>query len=186
MMSLLRLFGRLLSATCVATIGLSPVSVWAQSAAAPELKAAFLLNFVRFAEWPNLTAGSPLVLCVAGDERVADALSAAARGQSVGGRRLDVSKMSTAGSLVPRCHLLFVSASDVPLGMSLVGDARGLPIMTVSDRNGFCDSGGMIELFVDDARMRFAVNLDTVERSGLRLSSRLLGLARVVRDKHGQ
>ena len=58
---------------------------------------------------------------------------------------------------------------------------RKQPVLTVSDGNGFAAAGGIIELYVDKGRMRFAINLDAVEQSGLNLSSRLLGLARIVR-----
>ena len=63
---------------------------------------------------------------------------------------------------------------------------RTLPVLTVSDGKGFSQAGGIIELYVEGGRMRFAINVDAAERSGLRLSSRLLGLAKVIRDGHVQ
>ena len=63
---------------------------------------------------------------------------------------------------------------------------KTLPVLTVSDGKGFSQAGGIIELYVEGGRMRFAINVDAAERSGLRLSSRLLGLAKVVRDGHVQ
>jgi hypothetical protein len=55
-------------------------------------------------------------------------------------------------------------------------------VLTVGDGRGFAQAGGIIELYVEAARIRFAINVDAAERSGVRLSSRLLGLAKVVRD----
>ena len=63
---------------------------------------------------------------------------------------------------------------------------RTLPVLTVSDGKGFAQAGGIIELYVEGGRMRFAINVDATARSGLRLSSRLLGLAKVIRDGHVQ
>ena len=63
---------------------------------------------------------------------------------------------------------------------------RTLPVLTVSDGKGFASAGGIIELYVEDGRMRFAINVDAAERTRLRISSRLLGLAKVVRDRHVQ
>ena len=57
-----------------------------------------------------------------------------------------------------------------------------LPVLTVGDGKGFSHAGGIIELFVEGGKMRFAINMDAAERAGLHLSSRLLGLAKVVRD----
>jgi hypothetical protein len=62
---------------------------------------------------------------------------------------------------------------------------KTLPVLTVSDGKDFSQAGGIIELFVESGRMRFAINMDAAEGSGLRLSSRLLGLAKVTRNGHG-
>jgi hypothetical protein len=67
-----------------------------------------------------------------------------------------------------------------------LSDIRTLPILTISDARDFSHAGGIIELYVEDGHMRFAINVDAAERTGLRISSRLLGLAKVVRDRHVQ
>jgi hypothetical protein len=67
-----------------------------------------------------------------------------------------------------------------------LGGLRTLPVLTVSDGKGFSHASGIIELYVEAGRMRFAINVDAVERSGLRISSRLLGLAKVIRNDHAQ
>ena len=157
----------------------------AQSATAPELKAALVLNFARFATWPEIGPDTAIVLCVFGDDRVADALSLAVRGQTIGGRGLQVAKLS-AGASPRACQLLFVGAPELRLAAPLLDSARTLPVLTVSDGARFSQSTGMVELFADAGRMRFAINIDAVGRSRLSLSSRLLGLAKIVRDEHVQ
>ena len=82
------------------------------------------------------------------------------------------------------CHLLFVPASDARQALAKMGGTEAL--LTVSDAPGFAQSGGLIELFQENGQMRFAVNVDTARRSGVRLSSRLLELAKIVRTDHGQ
>jgi hypothetical protein len=59
---------------------------------------------------------------------------------------------------------------------------RGRPILTVSDADGFAEAGGMIGLFIEDSRVRFAINLGAAESAHLTISSRLLNLARIVRS----
>ena len=59
-------------------------------------------------------------------------------------------------------------------------------MLTVSDSKGFSRADGIIELYAEGSRMRFAINVDGLARSGLRLSSRLLGLARIIKDGNGQ
>jgi hypothetical protein len=81
---------------------------------------------------------------------------------------------------------VFIPDAETRRGAERLGSLKTLPVLTVSDRKGFAESGGIIELYVDGGRVRFAINVDAVERSGLRLSSRLLGLAKVIRDPHVQ
>ena len=153
----------------------------AQTATAPELKAALLLNFARFAEWPGIAPDAPVVLCVFGDDRVAGALGVVVQGRSVDGHAVRVSTVLLEEPLAP-CHLLFISGSDSRRAAPVVEGARALPVLTVSDGEHFSKADGMIELFEDGGRMRFAINVDAVQRSRVRLSSRLLSLAKVVRD----
>jgi hypothetical protein len=157
-------------------------STSAQTAVAAELKAAYLLNFTKFSEWPDLPGESPLVLCVLADPSVSRELSGLARGQRVGNRELQVVKLSN-GEAVKPCQLLYVAAGGVAAAGPALGEAGQLPILTVSDREGFADATGTIELYLERDRMRFAINVDAVRRSRVRLSSRLLSVAKIVHDK---
>jgi YfiR/HmsC-like len=84
------------------------------------------------------------------------------------------------------CHLLFVKDSELRRSDTGLRDVATFPVLAVSDGKDFLRSGGIIEFFLDGERLRFAINVDAVERSGLRLSSRLLGLATVVRTTRVQ
>jgi hypothetical protein len=149
------------------------------------VKAAFLYNFAKFTEWPALPAGTSLVLCVLGDDAVGAALTDTIHGQQIDGHGLEVRRLTADAS--PRaCHVLFAARSEVRRASSMLDDMRELPILTVSDGSGFALTSGMIELFVDGGHMRFAVNVDSVQRARLHLSSRLLGLAKIVRSSHAQ
>ena len=155
----------------------------AQTAAAHDLQAAFLLNFARFTEWPVSVRGESIVMCVFGDERLTDALTLALRGQTIEGRPLQAVDIGAEGD-VAQCQVLFAGKSSIGDGLPLLRAASRLPVLTVSDRKGFASTAGMVELFVEDGRMRFAINVDAARRSHLTLSSRLLGLARIVRGTH--
>ena len=58
-----------------------------------------------------------------------------------------------------------------------------LPMLTISDSEQSSYRGAMIEFFMESGRLRFAINADTVNRSRLKVSSRVLGLAKIVRDQ---
>jgi hypothetical protein len=159
-----------------------------QKSAAPDdvtlnvaVKAAFLFNFAKFTDWPAVASAAPFVLCVVGNEAVAGALAETVRGQNIGGHPLDVARPLD-GATWRACHLLFVADAEARRSSAGLSAIKAAPVLTISDSKGFAQSGGIIELYVDAGRMRFAINVDAAERSGLHLSSRLLGLANVVRD----
>ena len=155
--------------------------------AAPDVvvKAAFLYNFAKFTEWPALPAGVPMVFCIVGDDGIAAALVETVRGQHINGHTLEVRRPQN--SVTWRdCHLLFIADAETRRSAVGLDKIKTLPVLTVSDGKGFSQAGGITELYVDGGRMRFAINVDAAERSGLHLSSRLLGLAKVIRNGHGQ
>jgi hypothetical protein len=149
------------------------------------IKAAFLYNFAKFTEWPALASDAALTLCVVGDGRIAAALVDTVRNQRIGAHPIDARSIANDAPL-QSCDVLFVSTSETRRAMAILDTLRTLPILTVSDGKDFSRSGGIIEFFVEGGHMRFAINTDAAGRSGLRLSSRLLGLAKIVRDDHVQ
>jgi hypothetical protein len=160
----------------------SVTTVHAVAVTPAALKAAFIMNFVKFTEWPQATfpAGAPLVLCVAGDDAVADALLEIVSHQDGKGRPVEVRRLS-AESAKAVCHV-FYSGGSGEASDKLVEGFKTARVLTVSDRKDFCKRGGVVELFVDDGQMRFAINIDTARTQDLQLSSRLLSLAKVVRN----
>jgi hypothetical protein len=157
-------------------------SAEAQTQVDVAVKAAILYNFAKFTEWPTLPAGAIIVYCVVGDNVIAAALAETVQGQNISGHSLDVSRPQDAASW-RACHLLFLGDAEASRASAVLSGTRALPILTVSDGPGFAQAGGIIELYIDAGKTRFAINIDAVGRSGLRLSSRLLNLARIVRDK---
>ena len=155
--------------------------LFAQSIAAPALKAAFLYNFAKFTEWPSdaLVPGQRLSLCVVGDDNVADALEQTIRGHAIEGHELTLT-VAKPDAVILSCHLLYVSASDVKRAAPLLARAAHFPIFTVSDADRFAESGGIAQLILEDDRMRFAINVTSAKRSRLNLSSKLLNLAQVI------
>jgi hypothetical protein len=144
------------------------------------VKAAFLYNFANFTQWPALLASSRLTFCVIGNDRIATALEDSVRTLKIGGHPLVVSRPSSA--TWKGCQLLFVAAAEVGRAASGLAAITSSPVLTVSDGGGFTKAGGIIELYEEGGRIRFAIDMDGAERAGLLLSSRLLGLAKVTRS----
>ncbi len=156
-----------------------------RSAPANAITAAFLFNFAKFTEWPVLPPGAPLVFCAVGDENVAGALDETVQGKNISGHAAVVRRPENSAAWKD-CHVLFLGSGEAGRAVSDLVAIRTLPVLTVSDSQGFSQAGGIIELYPERGRMRFAINVDAAARSGLRLSSRLLDLAKVVGDGHAQ
>jgi hypothetical protein len=161
-----------------------PVHTRAQSASAVTLKAAFLYNFAKFTEWPEtaLPAGQRLSLCVVGDAAVADALEHTIKGRAHDGHELTVQVMKTDGPL-RSCHLLYVDGRDAAKFSEVLDVVKTAPVFTVADHGDFTGKGGIAQLILESDRMRFAINVSAAERARLHLSSKLLSLAKIVRDR---
>jgi hypothetical protein len=160
--------------------GMSPVGR-AQPVPASALKAAFVLNFIKFTEWRDAGAGTPISVCVPADETIGDVIAQTIRGQWVNGRRIHVQRLAL-GDPVRDCHVLFVTEREPRRLAAVLEATRNAPILIVSDVERSASHGAGIELYEEDGRLRFAINIDSVERSHIKVSSRLLDLAKIVRD----
>ncbi len=153
----------------------------AQAPSQYEIKAAFLINFARYTEWPDESDGTGpsqgqrVEVCVLGRDPfgvVLDELD----GREVGTRTVAV-RRSTVASELTACHVLFVARSEEGQFAEALGALEHRPILTVGDAAGFMESGGMINFVVRSNKLRFMINMDAVAGAGLDLSSRLLRLA---------
>lgn len=144
------------------------------------LKAAFLYNFVKFVEWPaDAFAGerSPLTVCVYGTDPFGDTLDNVVRGESVGERGLIVQRPDALDDLRD-CHVLFVSRSERSRLSEVLARVQGEPVLTVGDTDGFLKAGGVINFVLEENKVRFLINPEAAGRSGLKISSKLLRLAK--------
>jgi hypothetical protein len=161
-------------------VGLGPTG-WAQTAAAPALKAAFLYNFAKFTAWPTevLAAGAPLVVCST-DAAVFDQLARTTAGRSIGAHAIDVRQVSVDAAAIRACHVAYVSEVDATRAAQLADALKSAPVLTVGDSEEFVRLGGIAGLFVESGQMRFAISVERARRAGLELSSKLLNLARII------
>jgi hypothetical protein len=154
-------------------------------ARAVEVKAGLFYQFAKFTNWPGAKTETPLVFCVVGDDKVATVVSDVVRGMSVAQRTLEVRRSPDRGRW-RECHLLFLADAGSQHWTGELRSLRTQPVLTVSDSKGFARSGGIIELYVHEGKMRFVINRDAADDSGLRLASQLLHLADTIRDGHAR
>jgi hypothetical protein len=139
------------------------------------LKAAILVQVIRFVAWPHLH-GDTIPVCVVGNDRVFSHLVGAAGGEPVNGRRLLVRRLVKAKD-GDNCAVLFVSGAPPQEALEALAHK---PVLVVGDEPGFAARGGMLGLVSRMGQISFEVNLDSVQRANLSLSSKFLRLATLV------
>ena len=145
-----------------------------------EVKAAFLLNFIKFVEWPEIESqrSAPIAICIVGDDPFGRTLDQMVEGETVGDRKIAIHRVRAVPETDTTCHLAFLSKSVREAGKLIAGLSTG--ILTVGEGENFLRDGGMIAFVVDNRRVRFDINTTAIRTAGLRVSSRLLTVARSV------
>lgn len=149
---------------------------------AGQMKAVFVINFLRFVDWPAShmsPAPAPLVVAVLGDRAFIEELRAYASGQSVDGHSIEVKAVERPQD-ARGCHLLFIGASESGNLPAILEVAEGSALLTVGDTDGYARAGVILNLYTVDSRVRIEANPAAATRTGLRLSAHLLRIARIV------
>lgn len=172
----------MLAASCLAPAGRAVESA-DPAPSEDQLKAAFLLNFPKYVEWPAEAfpgAQAPIVVTVVGDLSLGEELRRMAAGKAVDGRKLEVRNAESPEDIAPDSRIIFVSDAE-RWTAGLLAHVRTSPVLTVGEADDFLDAGGMINLARRERRIRLEVSLAPAEAAGLKISSRLLRIAEVVK-----
>jgi hypothetical protein len=176
-------------------------AAWAQAPHAPgevEVEAAYLVNFLRYTQWPTTSFGapaSPFVVTVVGSEQAAASVRAVATAAgSIDGRPIEVRWLpqgrgtratpfdspqdQEARAALRNSHLVFFHRSAGRVHPQVLTDLAGAPVLTVSDNDDFTSQGGMLGLLRSDRRILFQANTSSIRNAGLLVSAKVLKLAR--------
>jgi hypothetical protein len=181
-----RLLGLLFLAIGLGVSGLS-ASPSGEVFSADAVKAAYLVNFIRFIEWPSLPPGdnAPFVIGVSGNRELEDYLWKVTEGKLLHDRKVRILRLVTPSDATD-CQLIYINptpsrAEAVHLSAEECLQAvRGKPILTVSQDDDFLRKGGIINFYTDGKNLRFEIAQDVATAVGLQPSSKLLALARIV------
>jgi hypothetical protein len=168
---------------------LHAVTAAAQQAPVSEyqVKAAFLYNFAKFVEWPDYAAISnrrEFIIGIIGEDPFGPDISVI-EGKYVNDKLLRVVRSDSLSEL-NNCHVLFISGSAASRLTEILGKLDRRPVLTVGDTHGFAYMGVMINLIRKDNKVRFEINQSAADRAGLRISSHLLRLAKIIDPAEGQ
>ena len=149
------------------------------------IKAAFVCKFGSYVEWPSQAfaqAKTPLTIGVAAADSVVDEIARTAAGESIEGRPIAVRRL-TRGDTVNDLHILFIARSHNTELTEALASVRGRPVLTVTEADQPDGVLGMVNFVIIDDKVRFDIALPPAELSGLKISARLLGVARKVHGK---
>ena len=150
----------------------------AQESIEKDVKAAYLYNFAKFVEWPDAANTSKeFRICVVGDPAFAMALDRIIVGENAAGRQL-VRADAASPDAARACQILYIGRQLSDGGDLLLGAVRRSPVLTVGESSTFLDRGGVIRFVTVDGRVRFDINPAAADLAGVRISSKLLRVAR--------
>jgi hypothetical protein len=151
----------------------------AQQAQEYQVKAAIVLNFANFVEWPATAFRRPhdaFAICVFGHDPFGTALTSLSEGKTVDGRPFSVSDVTDVAQL-SGCQIVFVSASERLRFRAILATLKTSSTLTVGDTADFIAEGGLITLRVDNGKIRMQINAQAARERSLRINSHLLSLA---------
>ena len=156
------------------------------SAGEYELKAAMLYNLTHFVEWPTAAyadAQAPTVLCILGRDPFGDSLTSLVSKQSASVRAVQIRRIANDKG-IRSCHVVYISSSERKSIAQVLSTLKGTSVLTVGEMAQFAARGGMIQFSLEEKQVHFEINLEAASEVDLKISSRLLVLARIVKEQN--
>jgi hypothetical protein len=150
------------------------------------VKAAFLFHFAQLVEWPDAAEANanPLLLCTLGDDPFHGELESTVEGKQVGSRVLRIRHLNEAQA-THDCNMVFISRSENKHLPTILASLKKSPVLTIGEADDFLVSGGIIRFCLEGNKVRFEINREAAESAKLRISAKLLILARSIAGGSG-
>jgi hypothetical protein len=149
------------------------------------LKLLFLYNFAKFVEWPSDSFRSPrapLSICVVGHDPFSVDIESELRTRPTGDHRVEFLALKPTDTLNV-CQIVFIPITEKDQAARIVKSLKGSRALTVGESEGFAVSGGIINFTIEGGNVRFEINKLAADRAGLKISAKLLNLAKIVTDQ---
>jgi YfiR/HmsC-like len=158
-----------------------PASESSKSADIHALKAIFLFNFANFVEWPKqsfIDQPEYIHYCIAGNIKVLKNLRFAIKGERIKGKKLKITAVNSYSEM-SHCHIVFFSTLAKSQNQETLKLLAQKNILTVGENTAFLSQGGMLNLTHIDKHIQIEISLVNVKSSKLKVSSKLLRLAKI-------
>ncbi|PIP80665.1 MAG: hypothetical protein COW84_03995 [Gammaproteobacteria bacterium CG22_combo_CG10-13_8_21_14_all_40_8] len=168
---------------------LMPTNALSRDNKEEKINVAFLWNFILYTNWEQVKS-STLNLCTFGKISFENEIEILGN-KVVNKKALQIKSLPTDDTdynqQLFNCQILFFSeeVSDEDL-LKVFASIKDRPILTVANKEGFIDTGGMINLIQIENKKRFEVNLDSARTAGIIFSSKMLKLSHRIIDTSEQ
>ena len=180
-----------LAALVLAVLASAPSIPLARAQARPpseyQVKAAFLFNFAKFIDWRPASFASPQApfsICLLGKDPFGQVIDDSLQGKSIGEHAVTVQRVKEAAQ-ARHCQIVFAEVSELGSVATILEELRGANVLLVGEADGFAAAGGTIQFTLEENHVRFLINVDAADRAGLKFSSKLLALAKIVHGAAG-
>ncbi len=151
-----------------------------------QVKAAWMLNFTKFVEWPKeafAAADSPCVVGVYGKDVFGPVIDTVFTNKTIKGRSFQIRRITRESDLAG-CHLLFIPASERRNHRDIMTKLNKSPVLTVGESDSFHEHGGIMNFAMKGNSIQFEIDLRNAQKAGLRIDANLLKIASKVRGKY--
>lgn len=145
-----------------------------------ESKPVFIERFIRFIEWPNGIKNDVFKIAVVGDNPFDTSLDELFAELKIKDKPVEIIYTND----IKRCvdvNIVFISNSETEIMQEILAITNKYPILTIGDSKGFCDKGVHINMYIENDKIRYEINQDAIQKSGLKVSSLLLSSAKIVK-----
>ena len=150
-----------------------------------QIKAAFLYQFAKFVQWPDSVfadSTKQIIIGILGEDPFGDDLDNTVRGKYIHGRQIQIKRYDRLDHLND-CQILFISDSETKNLTAIFNKLRHTSMLTVGDTENFGREGGIINFIRKENKIHFEINVNAAQAAGLKLSSKLLNLAKIVEGR---
>ena len=177
-----KLLFNIICAFCLIACSAALVGADQQKPGEYQIKALFLYNFLNFVDWPvgsSIYSSPTINVCIIGDDPFADAVDDI-RNETVKGKKLAI-RFYRPFDEPEGCHLLFIPASEKNHAAHIVKSVKDANVLTVGDTEEVGRHGAVISFFIEQKKVRFAINIEAARRAGIKISAKLLKLAKIIK-----
>lgn len=151
-----------------------------------QVKAVWMLNFIRFVDWPEnafASKDSPCIIGVLGKDPFGEELVMALAKKEIRGRRFLLRRIQRENDATG-CHVLFIPASEHRAWREMQPRMAAQPILVIGETDGFLEQGGIINFMIQDASISFEIDLHGAQKAGLKFDANLLKIAARVKGRY--